>query len=173
MPKTRVRPVLLTAVLGVMDEKVGILAPGRQVLQLSILIVGKHRDLVVGRKGETRGALVDSVTKRWNRVHQQMRGDAKAAYLESLARVPLDELHLRRHVVEAHRKVRGIHLVCERGLQRLRGTGRADDREVGTRHERRREKRKTLDVIEVGMRDQEMRLQRLRLLEAATQLGDA
>jgi len=76
-------------------------------------------------------------------------------------------------MVETHRKVRRVHLVGEGGLQRLRRTRGADDGQVRAGHERRREEGETLDVVEVRMGDQEMRLQRLRLLETASELGDA
>ncbi len=94
-------------------------------------------------------------------MHQKMRRDAQPTHLERLTRIPLDELHLRRHVVEAHRKVGGIHLVRERRLQRLGRTRRPDDREMRARHESGWKERKSLDVVEVRVGDEEVSLQRL------------
>jgi len=139
-----------------MNEQVGVLAPTRQLLQRSVLVVGEHRDLVVGGKRKSRRALIDPVSKGWDRVHQKMRRDAQATHLERLTRIPLDELHLRRHVVEAHRKVGGIHLVRERRLQRFGRTRRSHDREMRAGHKSWWKERKSLDVIEVRVGDEEV-----------------
>src|SRR5207249_5063895 len=63
-------------------------------------------------------------------------------------------------------------LVGERGLQRFGRSGRTHDRQVGPRNERRQEERKALDVIEMGVRDQEVRLQRLGGTEGVAELSD-
>ena len=165
MTEPGVRLVLLAAVLGIVDQQVGVLAPARQVLQRSVRVVGEHRDFVVGRKGKAGRALIDPVPESRDRMHEEMRRDAQAGHLESLPRVSLDELHLSRHVVEPHRKVRGVHLVRERRLQGLRGAGRTDDRQMRSWHKCGREERESLDVVEVGVRDEQVRLQRLRLRE--------
>src|SRR5207248_7645422 len=165
--------VLLGAVLRVVDQEVRVATPVGQVLQRSVGAVGEQRDLVVGRKCEARGALIDPVAERRNWMHQKMRRDAHRTDVEGVSGVPLDEFHLGRHVAQTNRKVGGIGLVCECGLQRLCGTGRPDDGEVRPRHEGRKKKRKTLDVIEVRVSDQQMGLQRLSRAERAPQLGDA
>src|SRR5439155_24503108 len=92
--ETGMRLVLLRRVLRVVHEQVGVAAPVREILHRSVGAVGEQRDLVVGRKRETRGALVDAVTESRDRMHQEMRRDAQRADLERLAWVPLDELHL-------------------------------------------------------------------------------
>ena len=112
-----VRLVFLVAVLGIVDQQVGILAPARHVLQRSVRVVGKHRDFVVGRKRKSRRALVDPVSESRDRMHEEMWRDAQAGDLEGLSRVALDELHLGRHVIEAHREVGRVRLVRERRLQ--------------------------------------------------------
>ena len=106
-------------------------------------------------------------------MHQEVGRDAQAPYLERLTRVALDELHVRRHVVEAHREIGGIHLVGKRRLQRLGRARRADDGQMSAGNESRREERKALDVVQVCVRDQQVRLQRGVLREVGTQLGNA
>src|SRR5438132_7813925 len=86
--ETRVCPVLLRRVLRVVHEQVRVTAPVREILQGPVGSVGEERDLVVGRKGETRGAFVDAVTESRDRMHQEVRRDAQSTDLESLARVP-------------------------------------------------------------------------------------
>ena len=173
MAETRVGLVLVGRVLGVVHQEIGVAAPVGEVLQRPVGSVGEQRDLVVGRKRETRGALVDAVTESRDRMHQEMRRDAQRADLERLAWVPLDELHLGRHVAQPHRKVGRVSLVRERGLQRFRRTRRSDDRQMSPRHERRQKEWKALDVVEVRVGDQEMGLQRLGRTERASELGNA
>src|SRR5947209_18593475 len=88
MAEAGVRLVLLAAVLRVVDEQVGVLAPARHFLERSVFVIGEHRDLVVGCKRKTRRALVDPITKRWDGMHQEMRRDSQAADLERLSRIP-------------------------------------------------------------------------------------
>ena len=102
-----------------------------------------------------------------------MGSDAQRADLECLARVALDELHLRGHVAQAHREVGGVGLIRKRRLQRLGGARRSDDGKHRARHERGQKKWKALDVIEVRVRDQEVRLQRFGRAERAPELCDA
>ena len=105
-------------------------------------------------------------------MHQEMRRDPQPAHLEGLAGIPLDELHLGGHVAQPDRKVGRVGLVGERRLQRLRGTRRPDDREVRSGDKRRQEEGKPLDVVEVRVSDQEMRLDWFARAEAAAQLRD-
>src|SRR3989454_11443816 len=106
-------------------------------------------------------------------MHQEMWRDAQRADLERLAWVPLNELHLGRHVAQPHRKVGRVSLVRERSLQRFRRTRWSDDRQMSPRHERRQKEWKSLDVVKVRVGDQEMGLQRLGRTERASELGNA
>ena len=106
-------------------------------------------------------------------MHQEVRRDPERADLERLPGVSLDELHLRRHVTQPDGKVGRIGLICKRRLQRLRRTSGTDDRQMGPRDERRQEKRKALDVVEVRVGDEQMRLQRLARGVRIPKLGDA
>src|SRR5258708_2978069 len=102
-----------------------------------------------------------------------MLRDAQPSALEGLGGIALDELHFGRHVAEPDGEVSRVHLIRERRLQRFRRTGGSDDGQVRARNKRRQEEWKSLDVVEMRMGDEKVRLQRLGLRKCAAQLGNA
>src|SRR6267378_1758920 len=96
--------------------------------------------------------------------------DAETAHLERLARVAFDELHFRRHVAQPHWKVGRVHLVGEGGLQRLGRSRRPDDRQVRAWDKGREEEREALDVVEMGVSDEQVGLKGIGRAESIAQL---
>src|SRR5260370_40777447 len=96
VPESGMRLVLIAAELRVMHEQVGVLAPTCHVLQRSVLVVREHRNLVVGGKSKSRRALIDPVSKRWDRMHQKVRRDTQPTPLERFTPIPPPTLYLPR-----------------------------------------------------------------------------
>src|SRR6267143_2638727 len=99
--------------------------------------------------------------------------DAESAHLEGLARVAFDELHHRRHMAQPHWKVSRVHLVGESRLERLGRSRRPDDRQVRARDKGREEEWEALDVVEMGVRDEQVGLKGIGRAESIAQLRDS
>ena len=156
------RVVLVDGVLRVVDQEVGVtekrdvlrflavelLEPGRSTL-------GLRTGLVIGRVHDAHAVGLDPVSQRERRMVEIARRDRDVVDLE----LPLDEvvvLDVGAEVEELDREVRVLHLPGERVVDRRVETARAVDVPHVPGLEQRGEERQALDVVPVGVADEEM-----------------
>ena len=128
--------------------------------------------LVVGRIHEGPTAGGDAIPERRGGVVHELRPDAERADRE-LALAELDDLDLRRQLLHRDREVRVVHLAAERGGEGAIDPGRPVHRQMRPGQERREEERQSLDVVGVGVADEEMRPHRASAREDDAELPRA
>src|SRR5207253_3373837 len=111
--------------------------------------------LVIGRVHERAAGAGHAVAERRRGVVHELAADAERADAE-LALTQLDDLHLGRELIHRHGEVRVVHLPPERRGERPIDASRAVDREIRARKEGRQEERQSLDVIGVGVTDEQV-----------------
>ena len=150
--------VLRVGVLGVVDDEVRALQE-RDVALVTRMLRDAPRGvperLVVGRVGDGRAVAGHAVGDRGRGVVQELRLDQHAADAEEPL-VELREVDARAQVAHLDREVRVLHLAGHRLLEPALETDRRVDVQLGARQERGDEERKALDVIPVGVADEEV-----------------
>ncbi len=176
MAPALLRRVFLFGVLRVVDDEIDVAHELDVPLVAGMLVPAGRRvpeRLVIRGVGDGGTAARDSIRDGRRRVIQVLRLDQHVADAEE-ALVELGEVDARAQIAELHREVRVLHLPGHRLFQPALKAERRVDVQLGARHERRDEEGKALDVIPVGVPDQEMQARRERdLREVEAQAAGA
>src|SRR5262245_33790847 len=164
---TQLLRILLDRILSVVDHQVGV---GEELDMASVLTVHEGLPgepgrwircvrLVIGRVHDHHTAGLQTVAERESGMVQILRDDAHTADHEAI----FDEVVKARcgpELRERNGKVVVLHLSGQDPFQLLSDRTRSVDVPYIARHEERREEREALDVIPVGVRDQQMAVAR-------------
>jgi hypothetical protein len=123
-------------------------------LRVGVRVVTRVR-LVVGGVHDRHAVGLQAVAERWSRMVEIAGGDAHRVQVEHAFR-QLVVPDGRGELAQRDRKVRALHLAAQDLLQRATDLARRIDVPLAARHEQRGEERKPLDVVPVGMGDQQV-----------------
>ncbi len=151
-------------VLGIVDHEVRALQEGDVALVTRVLRDAPRRvpeGLVVGRVGDRRAVAGHAVRDGRRGVIQELRLDEHAPDAEKPL-VQLREVDARAQVAHLDREVRVLHLPGHGLLEAALKADRRVDVQLGARQERGDEEGKALDMVPVGVADEQVQANRLR-----------